>query len=522
MSAVIGSNQAARIAGLARQKVMEKSLVKAGRNPRPLINFFDSRKKPSQFTGNGIMVGIKEIAVNINAQKWSGIPTLQGANQIQNTLFAEFKSSNMFANMQWGYDDLRKASGVTILPNDNGANTADGRQYSRDNNSERVLYNRITEDMESFQDRTEQLRDMEVHRPGATADDLTGLFAIMPMNMIGNFGGIDRATNVAVQHVLFAGDVTEQSGVPWIGAKGTTGVSGTLLSQLEKFIRALRTAAFSCGLPKGKWKLFGGSQLFDKLKAQLRLEKVAFNIDASSGDSKLNLLITDERLGLSSPDLDLVLDFTLDQMDTDFASEIGLAPSNVTATFSGGTFENATAAGAVIGGSGPNAGQVARHAKGFVVTTAAGAIGSSGGAGTAGGLFIVDPGCGYLTAPTCTLAGSGTLGVITPAIFQVAVQSGTISNVPTDDARIGRVDAARSVTTTLGSGYGAVGLAAPASSRLYALYEPSWDYLVQEGLDNYMSIPADNPRGRQLEQQWDHTHALTNCCPRVNGVFVAS
>jgi hypothetical protein len=302
MPAVIGSNQAARIANLARQKVMEKMLAKVGRNPRPFINFLDSRKRSTQFTGDGIMVGIKEIATNINAQKWSGTPTLQNANGIQNTMFAQFKSSNMFANTQWGYDDLRKASGVTIQPNQNGSSSADARQYARDASSERVLYNRITEDMESFSDRTEQLRDLEAHRPGATADDLVGLMGIMPMSMTGQFGGIDRASNPAVQHVLFAGAVTEQSGVPWIGARGTTGSSGTLLSQLEKFIRALRTAAFACGLPKGRWKLLGGSGFFDKLKAQLRLEKVAFNIDASSGESKLNLLITDERLGLSSPD----------------------------------------------------------------------------------------------------------------------------------------------------------------------------------------------------------------------------
>lgn len=513
MPAVIGSNQAARIADLAHQKVQEKVLAKVGRNPRPLINFLDGRKKPTQFTGDGIMVGIKEIATNINAQKWSGNPTLQSANTIQNTLFAQFKSSNMFSNMQWGYDDLRKASGVTILPNQNGSNTADGRVFARDPSSERVLYNRITEDMESFTDRTEQLRDLECHRPGATTDDLVGLFGIMPMSMTGQYGGIDRASNPAVQHVLFAGAVTEQSGVPWIGARGTTGSSGTLLAQLEKFIRALRTAAYSCGLPKGRWKLLGGSGFFDKLKAQLRQEKVAFNIDASSGESKLNLLITDERLGLSSPDLDLVLDFTLDHMDLDFASEIGLAPSQITVAFSGGTFENGVSAGAVITGTGPNAGQIARHAKGFMTVTAAGALDK---------LFIADPGCGYTAVPTITLGnvGSGTGGSVSQVKIFATGSGASLTTVPSDDVRIGRLDAAGS-TITAGSGYPATSTAAPATNRLYALYEPSWEYLVQTGLDNFMSIPADNPRARQLEQQWDHTHALTNCCPRVNGILVA-
>lgn len=514
MPAVIGSNQAARIAYLARQKVQEKMLAKTGRNPRPFINFLDSRKKPTQFSGDGIMVGIKEIATNINAQKWSGTPTLQGANGIQNTLWAQFKSSNMFANTQWGYDDLRKASGVTILPNQNGVQTADERQFAHDPSSERVLYNRIAEDMESFNDRTEQLRDLECHRPGATADDLVGLMGILPMSLTGQFGGIDRASNPSAQHILFAGAVTEQAGVPWVGAAGTTGGSGTLLAQLEKFIRALRTAAFACGLPKGRWKLLGGSGFFDKLKAQLRLEKVAFNIDASSGESKLNLLITDERLGLSSPDLDLVLDFTLDQMDMDFASEIGLAPSQITVTFSGGTFESGVSAGQVITGSGPNAGQIARHAKGFMTVTAGGALDK---------LFVTDPGVGYTAVPTITLGnlGGGTGGSVSQVKIFSTSSGAAYTTVPSDDVRIGRVDAAN-CTVTAGSGYATTSTAAPATNRLYALYEPSWEYLVQEGLDNFMSIPADDARARKLEQQWDHTHALTCNCPRVNGILVAA
>jgi hypothetical protein len=509
MPAVIGSSYAARIAGLARQKVMERKVL-AGRNPRPLVNFADARKRSTQFTGGGVMTPIKEPAFNINAQEWSGAVTLQNPTQIQNMLMAEFKPSNMFSNFYWPYDDLRKVSGVTILPNQNGAQTGDARAVSRDTNSERVLYDRLTSDMESFEDRVNQLRDLAIHRPGtSSADALPGVLALLPIGNTGKFGGLDRESVQAVQHVVFAGGITPQAGIPWIDAAGTTGGSGTLLTQLEKFIRVLRNAAFTCGLPKGRWKLFGGSGFFDKLKAQCRLEKVAFNIDAGSSTSKLNLLLPDERIGLSADDMDLQLDYTLDQLDTEFSSEIGLAPSVVTATFAGGTVGAADF----------------RLPKGYVVLPASGAM-TPGVAK----LVITDPGQSLAgTAGTGTTAltvtfsapSSGSGHSATVKYFSATANANT-TTADADDVRIGRMDGTATVFVAGTSVFPMTSTAAPATNRLYALYEPAWEYLVQEGLDNFMSIPADNPRNRQLEQQWDHTHSLINCAPRCSGVFVAA
>lgn len=505
MPAVIGSSYAARIAGLARQKVLEKRVL-SGRNPRHLTDFFDGRKKMSQFTGGGVMTPIKEPAFNVNAQEWSGAVTLQDPTQIQNMLMAEFAPKNIFSNFYWPYDDLRKVSGVTILPNQNGAQNADARAYARDPSSERVLYDRLTSDMESFEDRVSQLRDLALHRPGTSSSDaLPGLLALLPINNTGNFGGLSRESVQAVQHVVFAGGLAAQAGVPWIEPAGTTGTNGTLLTQLEKFIRVLRNAAFTCGLPKGRWKLFGGSGFYDKLKAQCRLEKVAFNIDASSGSSKLNLLLPDERLGLSTDDMDMVLDYTLDQLDVEFASEIGLAPSVVTATFAGGTTGHADF----------------RLPKGYVVLTSTGALSK---------LVITDPGnklagtagTGH-TEVTVTFSApsSGSTGTVTLKYFANATDA-HVTTADSDDVRIGQIDGTATVVTAGDSVYPTTGIAALATNRLYALYEPAWEYMVQEGLDNYMSIPADNPRARQLEQQWDHTHCLVNCAPRCSGVFVAA
>lgn len=503
MPAVIGSSIANRILGCARQKVLE-TVAKTGRNPRPLRDFANRLKKSTQFTGDGVMVGIKEPALNVGAQTWTGDATLQSPVDVQNMLFAKFSSSNMFSNIKWPFDDLRKASGVTILPNDNGAQNVDARQYSRDESSERVLYNRLTSDLESFEDRTDQLVDLALHRPGNGSTDLAGLLALMPLSNTGNFGGLSREGIPSVQHVVFAGDAPVMPGVDWINKRGTTGSSGTFFTQLEKFMRVLRNNAFMCGLPRGKWTLVGGSGFFDMFKAQARLDKIAFNIDASNSGSVLNLLLTDERLGTGATDMQMVLDYTLDQLDVEFSSEIGLAPSAVTVTFAGGT----TGASDF------------RLPKGYVTLTAAGALDK---------LVITDPGQSLAgTAGTGTTAltvttsapASGSGHSFALKYFSKTANANT-TQVDSDDVRVGRIDGSATVVTVGTSLFTAV-IAAPATNRLYALYEPAWQYLVQDGLDNRMSVPADQRDARRLEQQWDHTHALVNCAPRCSGVFVAS
>jgi hypothetical protein len=504
MAAVIGSSLANRIAGLARQKVLEK-VAKTGRNPRPLKDFCNARKRTTQFTGDGVMVGIKEPALNVGAQTWSGDVTLQSAATVQNMLMATFKSSNMFSNIKWPFDDLRKASGVTILPNDNGAQTADARQYARDPSSERVLYNRLASDIESFEDRADQLVDLALHRPGTgSADDLAGLLALLPLGNTGQMGGLDREGIPSVQHVVFAGGITPQAGVPWIDAGGTVGTGGTFMGQLEKFLRVIRNAAFTCGLTRGKWRLLGGSGFFDKFKTALRAEKISWNIDAGNPGSMLNVLLTDERLGLNASDLSMVLDYTLDQMDTEFASEIGVAPSVVTATFAGGTTGHASF----------------RLPKGYVVLTAAGALSK---------LVITDPGA-YLagsagsghTEVTCTFSApsSGSGESVALKYFSTATDA-HVTTADADDVRVGTLNGAVTVVTAGSSVFPTTGIAVPCTDRLYALYEPAWEYLVQDGLDMRMSIPADSRDARRLEQQWDHTHALVNCAPRCSGVFEA-
>lgn len=490
MSAVIGSNLAARIAGFANAKALEKRAVRASRYKRPLRDFFESRKKLTQFTGGEVLVPIKEPAYNLSAQKWSGSDTLNNPVELNPGMLASFTPSNMFWPVKWGFDELRKVCGVTIIPNENGAQSADARVYHRDKASERILYDKLAEDIESEADRADENVDVEMHRQGSTAKDLAGLNSILPIQNIGNYGGIDRAKVAAVQHVLFAGNDGNGTAPKHMGARGIVGTNGTLLGQLETFIRQLRSAAATCGLPSGRWKAFAGTGFLDKYKFEMRRIGIQWNMDASKNGGKLNLLLTDDRLGVD--DFDLAWNPTMDQLDTIAASEVGLGLSQLSVTFSGG--------GAT------------RQATAVAYVSAGGGIAS---------IVVTDAGEGYTSAPTVTIgnAGGGSAATFQAYVFSASTGTG-LTQVDGDDVRLGRLNYV--AVTAAGSGYPTTGTAAPFTDRLIALYEPSWEYLVQNGLDMRTSIPADNPRARYIEQQRDHTHCLVCKCPRVNGIIVAS
>ena len=380
--------------------------------------------------------------------------------------------------------------GITILPNDNSHNgSADSRVIARDKAGERILYDKFTEDLESAWDRAEENVDLEMHRQGATSKDLAGLNAILPLSLTGNFGGLSRRDIPDIQHVVFAGPGTTSA--PNGGNIGATGaVTGsTLLSRLNQFLRKLKMNAATSGLPGGRFRMFGGSRALDNLAAAYRAAGLQWQAAAAS-QRRINLLITDEKLAIG--DMDITLDPTLDIMDTVAASEQGVGVSQLTVTFSGG--------GAT------------RQASGVAMVSAAGAVTN---------IVITDFGEGYTSAPSVAI---GNVGGGTGATFQANVysaSSGTgLTQVASDDVRIGRL--ASVTVTAAGSGYPTTGLAIDFSSRIYALYEPSWDYLVQSGLDMLASIPADNARQRILEQQIDHTHCLVCKAPATNGIFATA
>jgi hypothetical protein len=493
MSAVIGSNLAARIAGFARAKVLEKKATRAGRYPRPLYDFAQRIKRLTQFPKGEVLEPLKGVAGNLSGQSWAGSDSMQAAQQIQNGMMLSFNSANFFDAIYWPFDDLRKASGVTILPNDNGK-TLDARVVRRDKGGERIIYDRMSEDTESFLDRMIQLIDIRMQRQAATAKDLVGVNSMIQVNQTGNYAGISRERVPEVQNVCFAGNDGNGTTPAWMGARGTTGTSGTLLTQLEEFMTQIRTGAAMSGLPKGKFLARGGRGFIKKLKAQMRVDGLQFNVEAANMSSKLNLMITDERLGLGGPDVEFVWDPTLDYLDVIATSEKGLGVSQISVTFGGTTWTRTPTAVAYV--------------------TAAGAIDK---------IVVTDPGAGCV-APGSVTVTLGNAGSGISAAFQAyhfASSSGTgKTQVDADDSRIGSMDYVE--VTTAGSGYPVTGVASNFTDRLYVHYEPSWKYLVQEGLDEYLSIPADDPRARKIEQQFDHTDCLVCNCPRANGVLVAA
>lgn len=488
----IGSNDLAILGNFARREVESRHATHVGRDPRPFLNMVKSMKKLCQFPGNGVEFLIKEPAYNINAQKWSGTDTLQEPQQIKNGLMATATPTNMFNNFGWNHDDIHKQCGVTIIPNATGGTTIDGRVIRRNRDNEKILFDRVVEDMESFRDRNSHAVDLELHRQGATAKDMVGLLAILSTQNTGLYCGLDRASVTAAQHTIYAGSVTPKVGTPWMDGRGIVGTNGNFFTQLEKFQRHLRNVASMSGLSGGRWMYLVGSGWLDLAKHHVRING-NWQINAGgSAESQINMLMSDERLGLGK-DIDLELDYTLDQIDAFYPGEVGVAGSEVALAFTGGS--------------------ATRQAKGVAYVNTAGQI---------TGASILDPGEGYTSAPTCTItASSGSGGAILWDVFSASSGTG-LSQVPADDSRIGRLAGVRVGGITAGSGYPTVGIAAPCTNRLYALYKPSWVYRVQEGRDNLYNIPTDNPRKRQLEQQWDHTHCLFNTCPRANGLFVAA
>lgn len=493
MAAVIGSNLAARIAGFSRAKVLEKKSTRAGRYPRPAYDFAQRVKQMTQFPKGEVLVPLKGIAGNLSGQSWSGSDSMNSAQQIQNGMLLSFNSANFFDAIYWPFDDLRKSCGVTILPNDNGK-TLDARVVRRDKGGERILFDRMTEDTESFLDRMVQLIDIRLQRQAATSKDLVGINSMIQVNQTGNYAGISRERVPEVQNVCFAGNDANGTAPAWMGARGTTGTSGTLLTQLEEFMTQLRTGASMSGLSKGKFFARAGRGFIKKLKAQMRLEGLQFNVEAANMSSKLNLMITDERLGLGGPDVEFVWDPTLDYLDVIAASEKGLGVSQISVTFGGTTWTRTPTAVAYV--------------------TAAGAIDK---------IVVTDPGAGCAAPGSATIAlgnvGSGTS--FAGQAYHFASDSGTgKTQVDADDSRIGSLDYV--AVTTPGSNYPTTGVASNFTDRLYVQYEPSWKYMVQEGLDELLSIPADDARSRKIEQQFDHTDCLVCNCPRANGVLVAA
>ena len=488
MSIEILSSHAAAVAGASVAKARSNFVAKSGRSPRPLVEWMKKRKKTGAYMQGKDVMWFKNRATNLVGQAIDGDDTIDDAVRIRDGIKGEVTLARYVWCHRIPHEDIRKENGITIIPNNN----AGGGEITRRVGSpkdDRILYDIMTNANESYLDRMEENWNELLWRQGATAIDVVGILGFVSPQMDGLCCGINRATEPAVQHLIFAGNDANSTlnGQDSLGAGGTVGSGGTALSQLTKFIRQLRIRAKTCGLPRGRFKGFGGSGWFDKYIYQANnYAGMRFNRDASGG-GKVNLVLADEDVQIAK-DFDLELDTTLDLLDTVASDEAGVGLSDLSVTVTGG------------GGTGAK----------FAVYVAAD--------GTIDSVVVLNSGEGYTSAPTLTLAnvGNGADGSITCTVYSASSGAG-LTQVAADDVRIGKI--ATVTVANVGRGYTTTGTTNKFTDMLVVLYEPAWEYLVQTGLDFKLTIPADDPRKRAIEQQCDHCAAIKPLAMACNGIF---
>jgi hypothetical protein len=255
---------------------------------------------------------------------------------------------------------------------------------------------------------------------------------------------------------------------------------------MEKAIRLVKSRAALSGVKGGRWVVFAGSGYIDKLKREYRLQGIQYNRDSAEA-GKVDLAILDEDLVVGR--MPVIWDPTLDQMDTVAASERALGLAGGAVGFSGG-------AGSA--------------AKAVVYTSAAGVI-------TA--VSVTNRGSGYTSAPTVAVTGLGSGSGATFQAYVYSASSGTgLVQVAADDKRIGQI--AYVAVTDGGTGYTAASYI-NFTDCAFILWEPTWELLHQDGLNKHISIPPDSPRSRVTEVQADGTYFLRCLFNRAQAVVHA-
>lgn len=489
--ATVGADHIQKLALVAINKRTDrnKKFIRADRMKRPFLHWLEKNSQGIGFAGEKLVHHLKKDS-GLGMQSWAGDVTLQTASPINNALEVETSYANLFMNWKLVHDHYRKY-GYTIMPNSMGQ-TVGGRVKPMSGAEFERLAKIVDEDVESFSDSWDRNIDLAVHLQGTASTDLVGLASILPQNMLGTYAGHYRTREPLVQHVCFAG-AAGATGVEHIGPSGTVSTSsakGTLIPTLEKAVRLVKARAALSGMTSGRWVIFAGSSAIDKLKRDYRHWGISY--DRSVVDpGKVDLSILDEDLVFGR--MPVIWDPTLDYMDVAYSTQRALGLAGGSVSFSGGA------------GSG---------AKAVVYTSAAGVITD---------VVLTDRGSGYTSAPTVTVAGLGTPTSGNAATFQ-AYYYGTGSAgtgkvvVEADDSRIGQL--AYIAVTDGGAGYTAAS-SLNFSDTFFILWEPSWEFMHQDGLHKHLSIPPDSARARATEVQADGTYFLRCLFNRAQAVVHA-
>jgi hypothetical protein len=291
-----------------------------------------------------------------------------------------------------------------------------------------------------------------------------------------------------VQHIVAAGAAGGTNAAN-VMPSATIGDNGTLMETIQKVCRQAKRYVVNTGLPQGRWKIFAGEGALDKIAYEYQRIGVQWNKDgAKGGQGGVDMVLLDEDIKIGR--MQTHWDPTIDALDDLYPAERQNGISQLTVTVSGG--------GAT------------RQGKALAYVNSSGQV---------SGIVVVDPGEGYTSAPTVAIgnAGGGSGATFQASIFATGSGTGR-TTVDADDVRIGQL--ASIAVTAGGSDYATTGATTlPFTDCLFILWEPSWHLGFRGTKDGIYSKPAEDPRKRNVEHQYDSTEVLVNTFPRANAVI---
>lgn len=488
MAAIIAASFASELQAAAiANRITKGKPIKVDSESRPFSAWLEkSCAKPVPLLHNREEVELMK-RPDGEGQTWSGNVTLKTATEIHVHKILSYTGYNFFDNHLLVNDNLAQ-QGFTIAPNSQYGN---GTPRFSGTKSEYIqLKNLVQDKIDGFMDRISYNKDLLIHRQGTNPTDPSGLMAILPLSMEGNIGDLSRSANPDVQHIVAAG-AAGGSTASNIRPSATIGESGTLLDTINWALRQAKRYVVKSSLQQGSgWKVFAGEAALDKLAFEYRRQNITWNKDAAKGGAGgIDMVITDDDLKIGM--MPVMWNPTQDAIDDLYPSDKQNGVSQLTVAFSGG--------GATRQGR---------------------AVAYVDAAGTVVGVVVVDPGAGYTSAPTVTIgnAGGGTGATFTANWYGAGGAATGKVIVDADDVRIGQL--AGVTVTAPGSGYATTGaVTLNYSDCLYLLWQPSWVLGYRGKKGGSYSIPAEDPRARNVEHQYDSTEVLMNQFPRANAVI---
>lgn len=270
--------------------------IKTGRQARPLLDFWNSRKETVDMDQGAVRVNL-QIPDTGDNQGWTNFDLL-GFDENQPTLQLEFGVFNMHRGLLLGADYLMN-NGYEVDFNSQNKSIAEPLSSSEKTRLRKL----VGEKVENYHDAADTALDRDLHLDGTVDTKLPpGIDAMLPLALTGSYGGIAR-TNPNIQHYI------------------ATGLTYTLGGTLEEQMNLAFWAAKlnSRGSKRGAYRIIVGRQFADRYRRYFR-NNSAYVMTEASGTPKLDINISDS--GLRYMGIPLEIDPTFDQLDALYAPAI--------------------------------------------------------------------------------------------------------------------------------------------------------------------------------------------------------